>query len=194
MRCFLSCHIVMSPWRAVGALSCLTTSSLISGFATNPPTHPCLSLITGNTRLLLFFVTWRRGELAPQKLPQSVDLVYSVFCPLLLVLHFLTDSFAVSLSLPKPAPGPHSSASLLRCHRLPHLIAFVPHRVSLIRSTPPFPACLRAKRDRSLLSCLSHISGGRISIQLSATYCKVCRARDLNRLTQHLQPHILSIR
>lgn len=33
---FGSCYIVMSPQRAVGALSCLTTSSLNSGFDALP--------------------------------------------------------------------------------------------------------------------------------------------------------------
>lgn len=32
MLCFLSCHILRSPLRAVGAPSCITTSSLISCF------------------------------------------------------------------------------------------------------------------------------------------------------------------
>lgn len=52
---------------------------------------------------------------------------------------------------------------------------------------------LRTKRDRSLLSDLSHISGGRILTYKGVSYCQASGVKDLNWLTQHLQRYILPL-
>lgn len=212
---FLSCHILMSPQRVVGALSCLTASSMISAFGVPLPPGCVFLTLQDNTCPISFtvvmLITQQRGELARLILLQSLLLVvlvlYSVlWFPLPRLLYVVCYWFYISWPI---SLGFISFSCLARAGR------------SFLCSSAPLssaPACwrarnpvcttacqfdqihaaischLRTKRDRSLLSDLSHISGGRISIYKGVSYCQACGGKDLNWLTQHLQRYILSLR
>lgn len=159
---FLSCHIQMSPQRVVGALSCLTTSSMISAFGVPhmpPPVCVFLTLQDNTCPISLTTVmlsTQQQAELARLMLLQSLLflglVLYSVlWFPLPLRVSsaidftFLDQFVRVSFPFPaSPALGAHSSAPPRHCHRRPHaderVIPFLLQRVSLIKSMPPFPA------------------------------------------------------
>lgn len=113
----LSCHILKSPQRVVGALSCLTTSSMISAFGVAPP--GVFSSHCRATPVPFHSQWWCLSHSSEGSWPDWY--CYSLFCSwtwfyiqfcgfhylsecrLLLILHFLTDFFGFHfLFLPSP--------------------------------------------------------------------------------------------
>lgn len=180
---FVSCHILMSPQRAVAALSRLTTSSLISGidapssycvfffhrrkhpscFIHNSDAYHTAAVCAVSTDVPSFFCSW--------------IWLYALLCGFRYLPYWFYISWLISLVF--------ISFSCLACAWSSFLCFVAPLSSAPARRNAPNHVCttpcrfdqihgaischLRTKRDRRLLLYLSHISGGRISIQFILT-------------------------